>query len=397
MPEISRHKNIKIIIMKKSLLVALMFFAINLQSQNKIESSLSENYSNGAWQITGGANYIYDANNNLASETGYTYNQSEWIALDKAAYTYNTANKAVIETHQSWNGTAFENNSKGNYTYNASGQPTTIIYQIWTTNTWQNDFKVEITYNSNLIDIGTNFNWINGQWLITSKTTATYTNNFLTQLVNEDWGLTQWNFSSRSIMTYNASNEITNRRDDLWTGTAWMENYNDSYVLAANGNRNIIISSRQGVLQYKMDYSYDGAALMFSFAHPFQDKTGLDYLTETFPYVNKVLRKLEYTYNENTASFNLSNRITYNYLNQLVLNTKSNDIKTIHLFPNPVANYFEISGLTSAPRVTIFNILGNKVFDNTVNVNEKINVENLTTGLYFLNFDNGAKIKFIKQ
>ena len=72
-------------------------------------------------------------------------------------------------------------------------------------------------------------------------------------------------------------------------------------------------------------------------------------------------------------------------------------IKNIKLYPNPANTTFELSGLTQAEKVSIYNVLGTKVFEGTIDTNQKVDVQNLTNGLYFLNFENGSSLKFIKE
>ena len=383
--------------MKKFLLIGLTFFTINLHSQNRIESALEESFFGGIWETNAGTNYQYDASNNLTSETRYFYDESEWTASFKSIFTYNAANKAVTRTEQFWNNTAFENAYKSTYTYNTSGQLITILYEEWLGSAWANEYKDELTYNGNLISIVISSNWTGGQWVNDYRGTATYTGTVLTQILSESWEQTQWIIEERTVLTYNVANKITNQRYDEWTGTAWEEVFNTNYLLATNGNRLSEIFSFGGLIQNKEDYTYDAAAQLCNFGHPFKDKTGLDYLVEDFPYVNKVLNALNYNYNVATSSYNLSSRITYNYQSQLLLDKTNFEIKNISLYPNPVKASFELSGLTQSEQVSIYNVLGNKVFEGTVNANEKIDVQGLTNGLYFLNFKNGTAIKFLKE
>jgi hypothetical protein len=69
----------------------------------------------------------------------------------------------------------------------------------------------------------------------------------------------------------------------------------------------------------------------------------------------------------------------------------------ILLFPNPSTDYIQINGLTSSENYKIYNALGKEIQKGFVVENEKINVENLSNGLYFLKLENGNTIKFIKE
>ncbi|MBL7560348.1 T9SS type A sorting domain-containing protein [Olleya sp. YSTF-M6] len=70
---------------------------------------------------------------------------------------------------------------------------------------------------------------------------------------------------------------------------------------------------------------------------------------------------------------------------------------TVKLFPNPCIDYIQISGLIKSEVYTIYNNLGAEVYNGSAIDNEKINIEDLTSGLYFLKLKNGRSIKFIKE
>ena len=73
------------------------------------------------------------------------------------------------------------------------------------------------------------------------------------------------------------------------------------------------------------------------------------------------------------------------------------ETQKISFYPNPSSDFIQISGLTNTVNYSAFNALGAKVSTGTISNNEKINIQNLTNGLYFLKLENGNTIKFIKK
>lgn len=71
--------------------------------------------------------------------------------------------------------------------------------------------------------------------------------------------------------------------------------------------------------------------------------------------------------------------------------------KNIKSFPNPSSELIQISGLKGNENYRIYNILGRVIKNGIVSNNELIDIRNFTNGLYFLKFDNGNSIKFIKK
>lgn len=71
--------------------------------------------------------------------------------------------------------------------------------------------------------------------------------------------------------------------------------------------------------------------------------------------------------------------------------------KEISLFPNPSSNFIIISNLEKIESYLIVNQIGQKVKKGIISNNQQIDIRNLTNGLYFLKFNNGNTLKFIKE
>lgn len=80
--------------------------------------------------------------------------------------------------------------------------------------------------------------------------------------------------------------------------------------------------------------------------------------------------------------------------------TLSNDqikVEKLKLFPNPANNFIQISGLKDPVNYSIYNLLGSEVRKGTVSQNQRIDIQNITSGLYFIRLQNGTSIRFAKQ
>ncbi|NRA12145.1 MAG: T9SS type A sorting domain-containing protein [Crocinitomicaceae bacterium] len=69
----------------------------------------------------------------------------------------------------------------------------------------------------------------------------------------------------------------------------------------------------------------------------------------------------------------------------------------ITAYPNPAVNSIEISGLTQQQNYSIYTMQGDELLKGSVSPNEKIDVSELTNGIYFLKIGNGGTLKFIKE
>lgn len=80
------------------------------------------------------------------------------------------------------------------------------------------------------------------------------------------------------------------------------------------------------------------------------------------------------------------------------LSLNSTNIHNLNIFPNPASNFITISGINEPIRFSLYNNLGIKIKSNMISQSKnKINIQNLTKGLFFLKLENGIVFKFIKK
>ena len=85
-------------------------------------------------------------------------------------------------------------------------------------------------------------------------------------------------------------------------------------------------------------------------------------------------------------------------IEETTLSTNSFSLNNnLQLYPNPAKDYLSISGLEDKENYSIYSILGTKMSAGSIAKDEKINTQNLASGTYFLKFDQGNSVKFIKE
>ena len=84
-------------------------------------------------------------------------------------------------------------------------------------------------------------------------------------------------------------------------------------------------------------------------------------------------------------------------VNNLTTSTHNYTVEKIEIFPNPSSDYLQVSGLNEIQDYHLYNISGSEIGKGVVSNNEKINIKNLTNGLYILKFEDGKTIKFSKK
>jgi Secretion system C-terminal sorting domain len=73
------------------------------------------------------------------------------------------------------------------------------------------------------------------------------------------------------------------------------------------------------------------------------------------------------------------------------------NVENISALPNPTSDFVEVSGLSNPVNYSIFNISGAVLGKGVVANNEKIKVEYLSAGTYFLVLEDSKTIKFVKK
>ncbi len=58
-------------------------------------------------------------------------------------------------------------------------------------------------------------------------------------------------------------------------------------------------------------------------------------------------------------------------------------------------HFIEISGTEKLEKYKIYNILGSEITSGTLSSDKRLNISNLTSGIYFLKLESQKKLKFI--
>ncbi len=378
--------------MKTTLLLITLLTVSVLNAQTQLLSSIDEYDSSGngsSWENSQGYNYEYDTNDNLISTTSYYWNVGVWIESYKEIYTYNSNNKVLTSTYQFHDSNMFVNSFRTTYTYDGNNNVIVLLDETWIGSQWENDFILDLNYVGGNIDNGIGQTWNGSAWVNEDLTTLTYSNNRLEQLNYDEWVNGSWVNSDREILSYNTNNYIISNVIEVWNGSVYVEEESTNYTIDSNGNR-LSETEIYNSQSYSTNYTYDNTQLMSAFAHPFADKSGLDYIIEDFPYYNKILSQEE---DGNTS------RTIHNYDSALVLSVDSvEDVKEFSIYPNPVKNVLEIQTLSTIDVVEVYNMLGKRVMTTK---STKINVEHLSDGIYTVkvidNLGNKSIKKIIKQ
>lgn len=71
--------------------------------------------------------------------------------------------------------------------------------------------------------------------------------------------------------------------------------------------------------------------------------------------------------------------------------------KNIKLYPNPTSSYLKVVGIKKTISFNIYSILGTKLLEGNISSAEKIDVQPLKKGVYFISLGNGQTLRFVKN
>jgi hypothetical protein len=75
----------------------------------------------------------------------------------------------------------------------------------------------------------------------------------------------------------------------------------------------------------------------------------------------------------------------------------NSDINKLVIVPNPSNDFIEIAGLKESEVYTIYTILGAKVIEGSIQTGERININFLRNGMYFIQLGNGQTANLLKN
>lgn len=247
-------------------------------ANNRISSTVYQNWSGGQWVNNNKYAMLYNSNDdqtlyagmnwnlgtmawdtNYATRTTYTYDgnnnntqilSENWVSNgvyeygDRSTYTYDANNNMLTEIQEDWSGTAWENVYKMTLTYNVANEPTDMVMQDWVLTAWVNSTHV---YNISWYNVAedlpisyTTQSWVLGAWVDEERVNYIYGNNDSYVGTGELWTGTAWAMDWRETERFDNNDNYTMSMEEFYFGSVWTIEYADSAAYLYDGNGNIL-------------------------------------------------------------------------------------------------------------------------------------------------------------
>ena len=379
--------------------------------------------------------YTYDTNGNRTLFIDYSWNTDtqSFVPNYKYEYTYDVNRNQTLLLSYSWNTDtqSFVPYYKSEYTYDANGNQTLKIYYTWNTDTqsFVPDRKDESTYDANgnrTLAIYYYWNTTTQSFVPDRKDEHTFDANGNPILyIVYFWDTTTQSFIPRGKResTYDANGNSTLTLSYSWnTDTqSFVPYYKYEYTYDANGNLILYISyswdtTTQSFVPISKDVRTFNNGLPITFLTQktiYKWYTGLgvykpsfktEYATILDTDTQLVRKGVLYRYDTN---FNVWNELVgdeYNsydyYTKNSTLSNETMENNLTLLYPNPVINVLNVkvdNNLINQP-YNVFDSLGRVIIKGKLNdVENTINVEQLSKGIYYLKVSDNTASKFIKE
>lgn len=161
------------------MLISFILMSFNTSGQ-KIQSELTETWTNGVWLNSLTDSYTYDGSGFLVTLWSKEWDVplNSWVDASQTHFSNNpdgSVNQFITQIYDP-DESIWSNAQRVSYTYNGSGKPLTVISENWTGLAWQNFMMVTNTYDVNGYLVNTlyqSFYAISPSWINFSQTNIT--------------------------------------------------------------------------------------------------------------------------------------------------------------------------------------------------------------------------------
>ncbi len=220
--------------------------------------------------------------------------------------------------------------------------------------------------------------------VVTKSTTSGSLMAVVNPKVNASW---QFRYKTPANPTVEGSNGVSNNFDKIkYTLSYYMKT--DANTTGVNKTNVKILDENNYVPQ--SDQTVSGASWKKFEVSKIFDRTSITEGSEIFPVFRFASASTTY-YIDNII-------LTWEEGNETTFSSNSIDFPKLSIYPNPAENYFIAENAVINDNLEIFNVGGKLIKTQTIHsVNEKIDIEELNRGIYFVRVNDREAVRLIKK
>jgi len=368
--------------------ILLLLISINMSGQ-KLQSVLSETWTDGSWLYSSKSDNTYNGSNYLIKNLLLSWDDitDNWLNAYQIDYTNNSNGTVNQSIAQSWGVDSWENVQRATNTYDGSGRMLTTISEIWIGADWNYQSNTLRTYDVNgylIHNLSQNWDFIGDDWKNSSQ--LIYTNNpdgtpgqFVLQLWDGSSG--DWINSGRFTYTYNTAGKIFTTLGEAWVAPGVWQNL--SFMTNTYDINGYLTS------ELNQDWNIPSGWI---------NDTKTDFTNDTD---GRVIQNITLQWETTPGTWINSMRETFTYSGTTALPDFKDD-KTFRVYPNPADEIITIrtESENSSIAYSLEDQTGKQVLNGRLNgMLTTLNISGLNKGIYFLRlYDNRQSIiKIIKK
>jgi hypothetical protein len=343
--------------------------------------------------------FTYDANGNRSLVTEYYWdvNSGLWITNWKTEYTYDAHENLTLRIDYAWDDEWIQL-QKEEFTYDENDHKLTYLYFEWdqSTSLWIENYYETILYDEdgNRIELLQHeMDESESFFLAVYKIEYSYdTDNLLIESIEYNWDVSipDWVEAWKYEFTNNSNGSVNTKDEFQWDdlAEAWVETWRSEYVFDTNGNpimeQYSLLDDNSGLLVYytQYEYTYD---LLFGLPDLLLPPLEWFVPDQSFLIVNKPLESVSKDYDSNLGEWVNYSKVIYSYdVGDNTSLEEDQDKAPIGIFPNPVSDFlsFSFSDDQGALSFELYDMTGRTILTREVSMGEKVNMEQVGTGVY---------------
>ena len=355
----------------------------------------------GSFDISYKEELSYDNQNRLTERIQYGYSSNQYIPYSKITISY-TTNLLFQNTYYTWSASSntFEKSQMDMVFLNGDLIIDSIYGHQWDGSYFYVTNKIVYYYTGALLNETKGYVLNGYNWEKDDKTTYTYNaTGLVLSETNWVWFTTTQTYgeSSKIEYTYNTANQLLTKTSSSHMGATWNYEFKTDFDYDTQGNAYKVIHSvwnsstnlweNETKLEGTFDNSYSRSDLIL----PFENYPDVEI------YFNHLNSHMDIYYGDG-ANWSLEEKYDIYYSDFIINSIEPISKEKISIAPNPTTDFFFINRMSNDNlRIEIYDISGKLVKNLIINQSNKVDINELNNGLYFVRITDSKNVSSTRK